>query len=72
MNNLIVRNESNMDRIIRVVVGLVLIILPLINADITALLLIPGVILLATGLLGTCLIYRVFGFSTCPVETPKK
>ncbi len=30
-----------------------------------------GVIPLATGLFGTCPLYTIFGFSTCPSKAPK-
>lgn len=66
MDKLFVKNEGNMDRIIRVIVGIALIVG---GFAVHWLLFIPGVILLATGVLGTCLIYSLVGVSTCPVDT---
>jgi hypothetical protein len=64
------RNEGTVDRIIRVVLGIAL----LVAAAATGmwLLAIPGVAALATGALGWCGLYQVFGISTCPVETNQK
>jgi membrane protein implicated in regulation of membrane protease activity len=63
------RNEGTIDRIIRVVVGIVLLVVA--AATGTWLLAIPGVAALATGALGFCGLYQLFGISTCPVEKPK-
>lgn len=63
---LLKRNESTADRVIRVVVGLGLISLFFVGPQ-TPLAFI-GVIPLATGLLGSCPLYRVFGISTCGKE----
>ncbi len=60
-------NESLVDRIIRVIVGLVLLYLWLghVVGGVLALILgIVGLILLLTGLLGYCPLYSMFGFST--------
>ena len=61
------RNVGATDRIIRIVVGVVLLLLGLLSPFDVALrvliLLIAG-IALVTGLLGTCGIYALFGIST--------
>jgi len=65
------RNTGNLDRILRIVVGLALLAGFFLNADASyrwAYLL--GVIPLVTGLLGTCPLYSLFGISTCPVKRP--
>lgn len=54
-------NESRDDRILRVVVGVVLI-----GLGGVGLLSIPGVIALGTGIIGFCPLYKVLGISTCP------
>jgi hypothetical protein len=61
------RNEGNLDRTLRIVVGLAAISLVFFGPK-TPLGWI-GLLPLATGLLGTCPLYSVFGWSTCPVKT---
>ncbi|HHL22899.1 MAG TPA: DUF2892 domain-containing protein [Aliiroseovarius sp.] len=62
-------NEGSLDRILRIVVGAVLLIawfmLP--DASYRPWLLI-GIIPLATGLIGWCPLYSIFGMSTCPMK----
>lgn len=59
------RNEGSLDRILRIVVGIVLISLVFIGPQT------PwgwiGVVPLLTGLIGWCPIYALFGFRTCPM-----
>ncbi len=60
------RNEGNLDRVLRVVLGLVLLSLVFIGPQT------PwgwvGIIPLATGLVGFCPIYRILGLNTCPLK----
>lgn len=56
-------NESKNDRIMRVVLGVVLIGLGGVGW-----LSIPGAIVLVTGIVGFCPLYKVLGISTCPVS----
>jgi hypothetical protein len=60
-------NESNADRIIRALLGAVLVGLT-IGGVVTGawgwVFLVAGVVLLLTGLTGWCALYRLFGFST--------
>lgn len=64
-------NEGSMDRIIRVIAGVALLvvgfagIVPGVWGTVIG---IVGLIPLLTGLLGFCPLYTVFGFSTCPVR----
>ena len=62
-------NTGNLDRIVRVVVGLALIagffLMP--ESSLRWLFLI-GIVPLVTGLIGSCPLYRLFGISTCPVK----
>lgn len=60
------RNEGTLDRVLRVIVGLVLIALAL-NGTFA-----PwgwiGVVPLATGILGVCPVYSLLGIRTCKVS----
>lgn len=60
------RNEGSIDRILRVAIGLGALSLTVIGPQT------PwgyiGVIPLATGLIGWCPLYQVFGLSTCPLN----
>lgn len=59
-------NVGTLDRIIRITLGLVLLSLVFVGPQT------PwgwlGLILLATGLLSWCPLYRLLGISSCPVE----
>jgi fatty acid desaturase len=60
-------NESNADRVIRVVLGAVLVGLKaggVVAGTWGLILLVIGAILLLTGLIGWCGLYKLFGFST--------
>ena len=61
------RNESNLDRALRVALGIALLI-AFFMSDKTGLswLYLLGLIPLITGLVGTCPLYTIFGISTCP------
>ena len=59
-------NVGGMDRILRIVVGLVLIALTVMG-------ILPvwgwiGVVPLATGALGWCALYPILGINTCPMK----
>jgi len=60
------RNEGNLDRVLRIILGLVLLSLVFIGP------MTPwgwvGIIPLATGLLGSCPIYSILGLNTCPIK----
>lgn len=65
-------NVGNADRIIRVVLGLVLILAPLVNVPAIWSssawaygTMIVGAVLVATGLLRMCPLYRLLGIDTC-------
>jgi hypothetical protein len=65
-----VRNESNVDRIVRALVGAVLLIAWVAGWWTGALAVVSGavgIVLLATAAIGFCPLYRVFGISTCAV-----
>lgn len=62
-------NVGGIDRILRIVVGLALIAGFFLNADASMRwLYLFGIVPLATGLFGTCPLYSIFGFSTCPMK----
>ena len=59
-------NEAGWDRTLRIVIGLVAISLVFIGPKTMWGLL--GIIPLATGVTGSCLLYSVMGVSTCPTK----
>lgn len=62
-------NVGGIDRIVRIVAGLALLAGFFLNADASMRwLYLIGIVPLATGLLGTCPLYSIFGFSTCPMK----
>ena len=65
-----VTNCGTADRIVRVIVGLVLLSLVFVLGGNVRWLGLIGFIPLITGLVGNCPLYKVFGFTTCPA--PKK
>jgi len=60
------QNEGTVDRVIRVVVGIVLLALVFVGPAT------PwgwvGLVPLITGILGFCPLYKVFGLNTCPLS----
>ena len=69
MANILPRNEHNIERVVRVIIGLAVLSLMAIGPKTMWGLL--GVIPLATGLLGSCPLYTLLGISTCPVKSAK-
>lgn len=59
------QNENNIDRIVRVALGIVILVAGLAAGSWLGLI---GLIPLVTGLVGFCPLYAIFGFSTCPVK----
>lgn len=59
-------NEGGIDRLVRVVVGLVLIALVFVGPQTAWGWL--GIVPLTTGLVGFCPVYRLFGLNTCPAR----
>ena len=59
-------NEAGWDRTLRIVIGLVAISLVFVGPKSMWGLL--GIIPLATGVTGSCMLYSLLGVSTCPVE----
>ena len=66
LEKLFPRNEGTVDRAIRVVLGLGLLSLAVVGPQTWLGLL--GIIPLATGLIGSCQLYRLVGLSTCPAK----
>ena len=62
-------NVGGIDRILRIVAGLVLIGLTL--AGVIGMWGWIGIVLLATGFLRTCPVYSLLGLNTCPMSTAK-
>ena len=70
---LFVKNESDKDRIIRAVIAVILIGLYFaspssINNSIVTLGLVVAAVLIFNAISGTCMIYRIFGINTCPIQ----
>lgn len=63
-------NEGTLDRALRVIVGLALLVWFFVDNGQGALhwLKLIGVVPLLTGLVGTCPIYSMLGISTCPMK----
>ncbi|WP_297068534.1 DUF2892 domain-containing protein [Thermococcus sp.] len=60
------RNEGSIDRVIRVVLGLILLGLWAANkVPYGTVILIVGLVALITGLTGFCALYKVLGINTC-------
>lgn len=68
-SKLLPRNEHDIERVIRVLLGLgllsLLVVGPVPGWGLAGLI---GLVPLATGILGSCPLYTLFGFSTCPVK----
>ncbi len=62
---LFIRNEHPVERALRVLLGSVLLGLVFVGPG--TLWGIVGIVPLATGLVGTCPLYRLFGWNTCPL-----
>jgi hypothetical protein len=63
-------NEGTIDRVLRVVLGAALILGYFLNGDgAYSWLYLLGVIPLATGLIGWCGLYAVFGINTCKTKS---
>jgi hypothetical protein len=69
MSKLLPVNEHVVERAIRVVIGLVLLSLVFVGPK--ALWGLVGLVPLATGLIGSCPLYTLFGVSTCKASGPK-
>ncbi len=62
-------NVGGIDKIARIVIGLALIAGFFLNTDgAYRWMYLLGIIPLATGLMGTCLLYTVLGLNTCPMK----
>ena len=67
-----IKNESTLDRGIRLVVAVVAVIAALAvgaGSVVGIVLLLVAAILLGTAAVGFCPLYRLFGMSTCPVSS---
>jgi len=63
-------NEHSIDRVIRVILGLVVLSLVFVGPRTVWGLL--GLVPLVTGVVGFCPLYRLLGISTCPTHTGRK
>lgn len=58
-------NVGGIDRILRIVVGLALVVWALMGGPVWAWI---GIVPLATGAIGFCALYPIFGINTCPAK----
>ncbi len=61
------RNEGTIDRVLRVILGLVLLSLFFVGPQTWWGLI--GLVPLLTGLMGSCPVYSILGISTCPIRS---
>jgi hypothetical protein len=66
MANLLPTNEHPVERVLRVLLGLGVLSLAFVGPKTPWAYL--GIVPLATGLVGSCPLYTIFGFSTCPMK----
>lgn len=66
MSNIFAVNEHPVERVVRIAAGVGLLAMAFVGPKTPWGFL--GIVPLATGLLGSCPLYSVFGFSTCPVK----
>ena len=59
-------NEGTADRIFRVIIGLAILSTVVVGPQ--SMWGLVGLVPLLTGLVGFCPLYKVFGFSTCPLK----
>lgn len=66
-------NEGPIDRIIRVVIGIALVVAGFFVSGIISIILwVVGAIALLTGITGFCGLYVLFGINTCPIKSQEK
>ena len=65
------RNVGTVDRVLRVIVGVVLLATIFLIEGSAQWIGLVGLVPLFTGLFGTCPLYRLFGISTCPATAAK-
>jgi len=62
-------NQSNKERVIRAIIGILLLIPFFMNASLLSYVsLVIGGILIFNAASGVCMIYKMFGYSSCPIE----
>jgi hypothetical protein len=67
--NFMTKNEHNIERVARVILGVGLLALTVVGPQ--TLWGLVGIVPLATGLAGRCPLYTLFGVSTCKMPAPK-
>jgi hypothetical protein len=65
LHRLLPRNESNLDRGLRVIVGLGALSTVFVGPQ--SMIGLVGLVPLVTGLVGSCPLYTLFGIGTCPL-----
>ena len=64
---LLPRNVHNVERVVRVLAGIGILLLAFVGPETPWAYL--GIVPIVTGMAGTCPLYTVCGFGTCPVKT---
>lgn len=63
------RNESNIDRIIRALLGVALVVIGLLTGGTVAIVLyVLAAVMVVTAASGFCLLYKLFGIDTCKMS----
>ena len=66
---MLAKNVGSLDRILRIVLGVVLLALFFIDTDAgMRWLYLIGIVPLATGLMSSCPLYSILGINTCPIQ----
>lgn len=67
------KNVGSVDRILRIILGVAMLAAFFLMPDASyRLWLLIGIVPLATGLMNSCLVYTLFGVSTCPMKEADK
>ncbi len=66
------KNVGTVDRVVRIIVGLVLFVIGILaqNPLVIGILMVVGALLLLSGILGWCLLYKVLGIDTQKKQGP--
>ncbi len=67
MTGFFATNEGTIDRVLRIILGVALLVLTVVGPK--TLWGLIGVVPLLTGIVGTCPLYSLLGLSTCPLKS---
>ena len=66
------KNVGNVDRVVRVIIGIVILSLFFVLQGNARYFAVIGFVPIVTALIGYCPIYSIFGIRTCPVKEQRK